>query len=40
MTTIIAGWGYLGDGKPPASWGADAIAASPQDILGKAAAKR
>ena len=40
MTTIIAGWGYLGDGKPPASWGADAIAASPQDILGMAAAKR
>lgn len=40
MTTIIAGWGYLGDGKPPTSWGADAIAASPQDILGMAAATR
>lgn len=40
MQTIVAGWGYLGDGKPPAHWGADAIAASPADILGMAAAKR
>jgi len=40
MKTIIAGWGYLGDGKPPASWGADAVAASPQDILGLATANR
>lgn len=40
MTTIVAAWGYLGDGKPPASWGADAIAEAPQDILGFAAAKR
>lgn len=40
MTTIVAGWGYLGEGKPPTSWGADAIAASPQDILGFAAVKR
>jgi phosphoglycolate phosphatase len=40
MQTIVAGWGYLGDGKPPAHWGADAIAASPADILGIAAAKR
>ena len=40
MTTIIAAWGYLGAGKPPAAWGADAIAASPQDILGFAAANR
>lgn len=40
MTTIVAAWGYLGTGKPPASWGADAIAASPQDILGFAAANR
>ena len=40
MRTIVAGWGYLGDGKPPASWGADAIAQAPQDILGIAAAKR
>jgi phosphoglycolate phosphatase len=40
MTTIVAAWGYLGDGKPPASWGADAIAASPREILRFASAKR
>lgn len=40
MTTIVAAWGYLGNDNPPASWGADAIAASPQDILGFAAANR
>ncbi|MCX7148707.1 MAG: HAD-IA family hydrolase [Rhodocyclales bacterium] len=40
MTTVVAAWGYLGGGKPPASWGADAIAASPHDILGLAAANR
>lgn len=40
MTTIVAGWGYLGDGKPPADWGADGIAASPQDILGIAGTSR
>ncbi len=40
MQTIVAGWGYLGDGKPPAHWGADAIAAAPADILGIAAANR
>lgn len=40
MTTVIAAWGYLGGGKPPANWGADAIAASPQDILGLATANR
>lgn len=40
MKTIVAAWGYLGEGKPPAAWGADAIAASPQDILGIAARNR
>jgi 2-phosphoglycolate phosphatase len=40
MRTIVAAWGYLGDGKPPATWGADAIATSPQEILGIAAANR
>lgn len=40
MKTVIAAWGYLGDGKPPSTWGADAIAASPRDILGLAAANR
>lgn len=37
MRTIVAAWGYLGDGKSPADWGADAIAAAPEDILGIAA---
>jgi 2-phosphoglycolate phosphatase len=40
MKTVVAGWGYLGDGKPPADWGADGIAAEPQDILGLATANR
>jgi phosphoglycolate phosphatase len=40
MRTIIAGWGYLGDGAPPADWGADGIAAAPQHILGLAGANR
>ena len=40
MKTIVAAWGYLGEGKPPSSWGADAIAASPQDILGIATSSR
>ncbi|OHC65578.1 MAG: phosphoglycolate phosphatase [Rhodocyclales bacterium GWA2_65_19] len=40
MTTVIAAWGYLGGDKPAANWGADAIAVSPQDILGLAAANR
>jgi phosphoglycolate phosphatase-like HAD superfamily hydrolase len=39
-TTIVAAWGYLGDGTPPAHWGADAIAASPAEILGIVAANR
>lgn len=33
MKTIIALWGYIGTEKPPANWGADAMALSPQDIL-------
>lgn len=40
MGTVIAGWGYLGSGKPPRDWGADAIAATPGEILGIRAAKR
>ncbi len=39
MRTIVAGWGYLGDGSLPGEWGADAIAAAPHEILGFAAAK-
>ncbi|MCF8199687.1 MAG: HAD-IA family hydrolase [Sulfuritalea sp.] len=40
MTTIVAAWGYLGEGSPPAAWGADAIAGSPKEILGIAATRR
>jgi phosphoglycolate phosphatase len=40
MKTVVAGWGYLGDGKPPSDWGADGIAAAPQDILGIVTANR
>lgn len=39
MRTVVAGWGYLGDGRLPGEWGADAIAAAPHEILGFAAAK-
>ncbi len=34
MRTVVASWGYLGSGKPPQEWGADAIAATPAEILG------
>lgn len=40
MQTVVAAWGYLGDGTPPAHWGADVIATSPAEILGIAAARR
>jgi len=40
MQTVVAAWGYLGNDKPPAHWGADAIAASPAEILGIATANR
>lgn len=40
MTTVVASWGYLGSGRPPATWGADAIAESPKDILCIAATRR
>jgi phosphoglycolate phosphatase len=29
MPVVVAGYGYLGDGEPPALWGADAIVDSP-----------
>ncbi len=32
MTTIAAGWGYCGNIEP-ASWGADAVIATPYDLL-------
>jgi hypothetical protein len=35
MQTVVAAWGYLGDGKPrPRDWGADAIAVARGEILG------
>lgn len=40
MTTVVAAWGYLGNDNPPATWGADAIVVSPQEILGIAVANR
>lgn len=33
MRTVVAAWGYLGSDKPPQEWGADAIAATPDQIL-------
>ena len=33
MATVVAGWGYLGAGEPPAAWGADALIASPGELL-------
>jgi N-acetyl-D-muramate 6-phosphate phosphatase len=32
MPVVVAGYGYLGSGTPPAMWGADAILASPADL--------
>lgn len=32
MPVIVAGYGYLGDGPPPALWGADEIVGSPRAI--------
>ena len=32
MPVLVAGYGYLGDGPPPASWGADGIIDSPTGI--------
>lgn len=32
MPVIVAGYGYLGDGPPPALWGADAVVQSVQEI--------
>lgn len=40
MRTVVAAWGYLGSGREPREWGADMIAAAPDEILGAAAATR
>ena len=34
MRTVVAAWGYLGAGDPPAAWAADAIIAGPAELMG------
>jgi N-acetyl-D-muramate 6-phosphate phosphatase len=34
MPVIVARYGYLGNGKPPESWGADGYIDSPMELLG------
>jgi phosphoglycolate phosphatase len=33
MTTVVAGWGYLGIGEPIEAWGADFIIRRPAELL-------
>jgi phosphoglycolate phosphatase len=33
MKTLAVTWGYLGDGEPVHEWGADAVIASPAEVL-------
>ena len=33
MMTVAVGWGYLGEGEPIESWGADYLAPTPSDLL-------
>jgi 2-phosphoglycolate phosphatase len=33
MATLVASWGYLGDGPPVHEWGADAILGTPDELL-------
>jgi N-acetyl-D-muramate 6-phosphate phosphatase len=33
MPTIVAAWGYLGDGDHPAKWGADRVIERPDELL-------
>lgn len=33
MATVVAGWGYLGDGEPVHAWGADAVIEEPTQLL-------
>ncbi len=33
MSTIVAAWGYLGDGPPLEAWGADTIIHTPAEVL-------
>jgi phosphoglycolate phosphatase len=34
MATIVAAWGYLGDGDAPAAWGADHLIERPGELIG------
>ena len=34
MRTIVAAWGYLGDGDAPEAWGADHLIARPDELPG------
>jgi 2-phosphoglycolate phosphatase len=34
MPTVVAAWGYLGQGEPVERWGADAVIESPAGLLG------
>jgi len=38
MPTIVAAWGYLGQGTPPEAWGADSIVSTPDSLLDALAA--
>jgi phosphoglycolate phosphatase len=33
MATVVAAWGYLGQGEPIHAWGADAIVETPAQLL-------
>ena len=33
MRTLVAGWGYLGQGEPVQAWGADQVLSSPSQLL-------
>ena len=33
MDTLVAGWGYLGQGEPAGAWGADAVLDTPAALL-------
>lgn len=37
MRTVVAAWGYLGDGEPVVAWGADDVVDSPGDLLKRLA---
>ena len=34
MGTVVAAWGYLGDGDAPAAWGADWLIERPGELMG------